>query len=64
MQLKPLSPGKLQGWMTYQLRYTKPLLACLNHSYVNGRLSDTQQESLISLLLKQDTSSKYKDPVH
>jgi hypothetical protein len=39
-----------------------PLLACFNHSYVNGRLSDTQQ-GLISLLLKQDTSGKYKDPV-
>ena len=33
-----------------------PLLACFNHSYINGRLSDTQQEGLISLLLKQDPS--------
>jgi hypothetical protein len=41
-----------------------PLLACFNHSYINGRLSDTQQEGLISLLLKQDPSGTYKDPVH
>ena len=40
------------------------LLTCFNHSYVNGRLSDTQQEGLISLLLKYDTSGKCKDPVH
>ena len=66
MQLKPLSLGKLQDWMVYQtfvdiLR--GPLLACFNHSYKNDRLSDTQQEVLISFLLKQDTSGKYKDPV-
>ncbi|MEW3703514.1 hypothetical protein QOZ40_28990, partial [Pseudomonas aeruginosa] len=30
-----------------------PLLACLNYSYTNGRLSGTQQ-GLISLLVKQD----------
>ena len=67
MQLKPLRLGKLQGWMAYQLRYTKPffdilkglLLSCSNHSYVNGRLSNTQQEGLISLLLKQDPSGVY-----
>jgi hypothetical protein len=41
-----------------------PLLACFNHSYINGRLSDTQQEGLISLLLKQGPSGLYKDPVH
>ena len=72
MQLKPLSSGKLQDWMSYLWRYTKrfldilrgPLLACFNHSYINGRLLDTQQEGLISLLLKQDPSGKYKDPVH
>jgi hypothetical protein len=30
-----------------------PLLARFNHSYINGRLSDTQQEGLISLSIKQ-----------
>jgi hypothetical protein len=40
------------------------LLAYLNHSYKNGRLSNTQQEGLISLLLKQDPGGKYKDPHH
>jgi hypothetical protein len=71
MQLKPLSLGKLQDCHTcggipnvffYILR--GPLLACFNHSYINGRLLDTQQEVLISLLLKQDPSGKYKDTVH
>ena len=62
MQLKPLRLGKLQCWMAYILR--GPLLAYFNHSYINGRLSDTQQEGLISLLLKQDPSGMYKDPVH
>jgi hypothetical protein len=42
MQLKPLSLGKVQDWMAYQWRYTKPY---------------------DSLLLKQDTIGKYKDPV-
>ena len=72
MQLKYLSLGKLQGWMAYHYKCTKlffyilreSLLACFNHAYINGRLSDTQQEGLISLLLKQDPSGKYKDPVH
>ena len=41
-----------------------PLLACFNHSYINYRLSDMQQEGLISLLMKQDPSGIYKDPVH
>ena len=41
-----------------------PLMACFNHSYINGRLSDMKQEGLISLLLKQDPSGIYKDPVH
>ena len=41
-----------------------PLLACFNHSYINGILLDTQQEGLISLLLKQDPSGIYKDTVH
>jgi hypothetical protein len=36
------------------------LLACFDHSYKNGRLSDTQQEGLISLLLKQDRSDKQR----
>ena len=40
-----------------------PLLACFNH-HINNRLSDTQQGGLISLLLKQDPSGIYKDPVH
>ena len=40
-----------------------PLLACFNHSYINGRFSDMQQEGLISYLLKQDPSGIYKDPV-
>ena len=35
-----------------------PLLACFHHPYINGRLSDTQQEGLI-LLLKQDPSGIY-----
>ena len=26
MQLKPLSPRKLQGWIVYQLRYTNPFV--------------------------------------
>ena len=40
-----------------------PLLACFNHSDINGRLSDTQQEGLISLLMKQEPSGIHKDPV-
>ena len=66
MQLKPLRPGKLQDWMAVEVNQTfvdifrRPLLACFNHSYINCRLSDTHQECLISLLLKQDTSGKYK----
>jgi hypothetical protein len=63
MQLKLLSPGKLQVYQTFFDILRGPLLACFNHSYKNGRLSDTQQEVLISFLLKQDTSGKYKDPV-
>lgn len=34
------------------------LFACFYHSYINGRLSDTQP-GLISLLLKQDPSGVY-----
>ena len=41
-----------------------PLLDCFNYSYRNGSLSGTQQEGLISLLLKQDPDGKYKDPVY
>ena len=69
MQLKPLSLGKLQGLMAVEVYQTffdvlrGPFIACFDQSYVNGRLSDTKQEGLISLLLKQDTSAKYKDPV-
>ena len=40
-----------------------PLLDCFNYSYKNGSLSGTQQEGLISLLLKQDPDDKYKEPV-
>ena len=66
MQLKPLSQGKLQGWMAYQLRYINFYLmySNFNHSYKNCKLSGSQQEGLISLLLKQDPVGKYKDPIH
>ena len=70
MQLKPFKDGKtprlecipVEVYQTFDI-LRGPLLACLNHSYINGRLSDTQQ-GLISLLLKQDPGGKYKDPVH
>ena len=48
---KAFKSGKTPG---LQWRYTKTFLM----------YSDTQQESLISLLLKQDPSGIYKDPVH
>jgi hypothetical protein len=40
------------------------LLDCFNYYYGNGSLSGTQQEGLISLLLKQDPDGKYKDPAY
>ena len=40
-----------------------PLFDCFNY-YRNGSLSGTQQEGLISLLLKQDPHGKYKDTVY
>ena len=69
MQLKPLGQGEIQGWMAYQRRYMNPffkllkdpLLAWFNHRYKNAKLSGTQQEGLISLLLKQDRDGKYKE---
>lgn len=42
--------------LIYTQRTIITLLACF--------LSDKQQEGLISLLLKQDPSGIYKDPVH
>ena len=70
MQLKPLRLGKLLDGIPVEVYQTffdilrGPLMACFNHSYINRRLLDTQQEGLISLLLKQDQSAIYKDPVH
>ena len=63
MQLKS---RKFQGWMAYEKKYINPsfdvlrglLLACFNQSYKNGRLSDTQQEGLISLLLKIQSTNQ------
>ena len=78
IQLKPFKSGKTPGldgipvevYQTFFI-YTQRtvilamlLLLCFNHFYVNGRLSDTQQDGLISLLLKQNTSGITKDPVH
>ncbi|WP_092403659.1 hypothetical protein [Candidatus Ichthyocystis sparus] len=40
-----------------------PILASFNYSFEVGRLSGTQQEGLISLLLKQEATGQYKDPV-
>ena len=36
----------------------------INYSYRKCSLSGTQQEGLISLLLKQGPDGKYKDPVY
>ncbi len=40
-----------------------PILACFNYSFQVGRLSGTQQEGLIFLLLKQEANGQYKDPI-
>ena len=41
-----------------------PLLESFNCSYERGCLSETQKNSLITLLLKQDPGGQYKDPGH
>jgi hypothetical protein len=54
--IKAFKSGKTPG-LDGGRKYTKtffdflrgPVIACFNHSYVNGRLSDTKQEGLISL---------------
>ena len=60
-QLNPFSLEKPQAFFDI---LKAPLLDCFNYSYRNGSLSGTQQEGLISLLLKQDPDGKYKDPVY
>jgi len=42
----------------------QPLLASFNHSFQVGCLSDTQKTGLITLLLKQDSTGKDKEPSH
>ena len=38
------------------------MLDCFSYAYSEGKLSGTQQEGLISLLLKQESNGQYKDP--
>lgn len=39
----------------------KPLLSCFKSTYNVGHPSNSQREGLISLLLKQEPNSQYKD---
>ncbi len=39
-------------------------MASFNYSFVQGMLSDTQKEGIITLLLKQDSQGQYKDPLY
>lgn len=63
---KVKSPGAdgipVNFYQTFYESVKTPLLNTFNWSYSKKQLTETQQEGLISLLLKQDSGGRYKDP--
>lgn len=53
----------IEIYQSFYEQIKNPLLTCLNYAYDKGNLSGTQQESIITLLLKQEPNGQYKDPV-